>query len=168
MNKIASVCLLVLAVCQAIPGPMKRATGCVRSSDECVGKLVETDHSVTGTVYIRDQNTLVIDDFRYDANGFGVYINVSNKKRNHALAKNRINVPYPTGSQGEPIEIGFENGGGCLVIDLKQLEGTQDVKSLGLNKIKADDITWLSVWCTVFNLDFGHTVGFTDASQRQC
>ena len=50
-------------------------------------------------VYILDQDTLVIDQFSYDGNGFGVYINVATRGRNlKGYAKNRIDVPFPTGS----------------------------------------------------------------------
>ena len=65
-----------------------------------VGDLTKTDHDVGGKVYILDQNTLVIDQFSYDGNGFGVYINVATKGRNlKTYAKNRIDIPYPAGSE---------------------------------------------------------------------
>ena len=47
-----------------------------------MGDLTETDHDVAGKVYILDQDTLVIDEFSFDNNGFGVYINVATKGRN--------------------------------------------------------------------------------------
>ena len=63
-----------------------------------MGKLTDTDHDVAGKVYILDQDTLVIDEFSFDNNGFGVYINVATKGRNKKQwAKNRIDVPYPSG-----------------------------------------------------------------------
>ena len=63
-----------------------------------MGDLTETDHDVAGKVYILDQDTLVIDEFSFDNNGFGVYINVATKGRNKKQwAKNRIDVPYPSG-----------------------------------------------------------------------
>ena len=65
-----------------------------------VGDLTKTDHDVSGKVYILDQNTLVIDEFSYDGNGFGVYINVATRGKNlKAFAKNRIDIPYPSGSE---------------------------------------------------------------------
>ena len=65
-----------------------------------IGDLTETDHDVGGKVYMLDQNTLVIDEFSYDGNGFGVYINVATRGRNvKTFAKNRINIPYPSGSE---------------------------------------------------------------------
>ena len=65
-----------------------------------MGDLTKTDHDVSGKVYILDQNTLVIDEFSYDGNGFGVYINVATKGRNlKGFAKNRIDIPYPSGSE---------------------------------------------------------------------
>merc|ERR1712026_496270 len=109
-----------------------------------VGDLTKTDHDVSGKVYVLDQDTLVIDEFSYDGKGFGVYINVATKGRNlKGYAKNRIDVPYPSGSQGEPIEDKY-TGDGQLIIDLKQVG------------VKARDVKWLSVWCTVFEMSFGH------------
>ena len=196
-----------------------------------IGDLTDTEHDVGGKVYVLDQDTLVIDEFSYDGNGFGVYINVATKGRNlKGYAKNRIDVPYPSGSevscdawyddiidddiidddiiddyiidndiidddiidddiiddyiidddiidddsidddiidddsldddmidddtidddiidddivQGEPIEDKY-TGDGQLVIDLKQVG------------VKARDVKWLSVWCTVFEMSFGH------------
>ena len=65
-----------------------------------IGDLTETDHDVGGKVYMLDQNTLVIDEFSYDGNGFGVYINVATRGRNvKTFAKNRINIPYPSGTE---------------------------------------------------------------------
>jgi len=111
-----------------------------------IGDLTKTDHDVAGKVYILDEDTLVIDEFSYDGNGFGVYINVATKGRNlKGYIKNRIDVPYPAGSEGEPIEEVYE-GDGQLVIDLSQVG------------VKASDVKWLSVWCTVFERSFGHVV----------
>jgi len=111
-----------------------------------VGDLTKTDHDVSGKVYILDQNTLVIDEFSYDGNGFGVYINVATRGKNlKAFAKNRIDIPYPSGSEGQPIEDKYE-GDGQLIIDLTQVG------------VKAHDVKWLSVWCTVFERSFGHVV----------
>ena len=77
---------------------------------EFVGDLIETDHGVGGKVYILDQDTLVIDEFSFNNDGFGVYINVATKGRNKkAWAKNRIDVPYPSGrSHKSPIYVIYD------------------------------------------------------------
>ena len=113
---------------------------------EFVGDLIETDHGVGGKVYILDQDTLVIDEFSFDNDGFGVYINVATKGRNKkAWAKNRIDVPYPSGrshnspvcnlwqpdlfdagTEGEPIEKLYK-GDGQLIIDLKQVQTSRAI-----------------------------------------
>ena len=65
-----------------------------------IGDLTKTEHDVSGKVYILDQDTLVIDQFSYDGNGFGVYINVATKGRNlKGYIKNRIDVPYPADTE---------------------------------------------------------------------
>lgn len=109
-----------------------------------VGDLIDTEHDVGGRVYILDQDTLVIDQFSYDGIGFGVYINVANKGRNlKGYEKNRIGVPFPSGSEDEHIEDKY-TGDGQLVIDIKQVG------------VKARDIKWLSIWCTDYQMSFGH------------
>merc|ERR1712226_108767 len=111
-----------------------------------VGELEEVDHDVAGKVYILDEDTLVIDEFAFDNNGFGVYINVATKGGYLAAwENNRVSVPYPAGTVGEPIEE-FYDGTGQLLIDLTQVN------------VKASDVKWLSVWCTVFQQSFGHVV----------
>ena len=77
---------------------------------EFVGDLIETDHGVGGKVYILDEDTLVIDEFSFDNDGFGVYINVATKGRNKkAWARNRIDVPYPSGrSHKSPIYVIYD------------------------------------------------------------
>ena len=47
--------------------------------------------------------------------------------------------------QGVPIEEKYE-GDGQLLIDLSQVG------------IKAREVKWLSVWCTVFERSFGHVI----------
>ena len=42
-----------------------------------VGDLTDTDHDVAGKVYILDQDTLVVDEFSFDNNGFATPIKVS-------------------------------------------------------------------------------------------
>merc|ERR1740129_2163167 len=83
-----------------------------------VGDLGNTEHDVSGKVYILDENTLVIDQFSYDGNGFGVYINVATRGKNlKAFAKNRIDIAFPSGSEGKPIDEEY-TGDGQLIIDL--------------------------------------------------
>ena len=62
--------------------------------------LISKSNLYSGKVYILDDDTLVIDEFSYDGNGFGVYINVATRGRNlKSYAKNRIDVPYPSGTE---------------------------------------------------------------------
>ena len=70
-----------------------------------VGDLEKTEHDVSGKVYILDDDTLVIDEFSYDGNGFGVYINVATRGRNlKGYIKNRIDVPYPADTEVKYIQ----------------------------------------------------------------
>ena len=113
---------------------------------EFVGDLIETDHGVGGKVYILDQDTIVIDQFSFDNDGFGVYINVATRGRNKkSWTRWRIDVPYPSGTEGEPIEKLYK-GDGQIILDLKQVG------------VKARNVKWLSFYCTVFEQSFGHVV----------
>ena len=65
-----------------------------------MGDLGNTEHDVAGKGYILDDDTLVIDEFSYDGNGFGVYLNVATKGKNlKGYIKNRIDVPYPADTE---------------------------------------------------------------------
>ena len=86
-----------------------------------IGDLIKTDHDVSGKVYKLDEDTLVIDEFSFDDTGFGVYINVATKGDSLGdWEKERIDVPYPSGTEGKPIEQAY-SGDGQLIIDLKQV-----------------------------------------------
>ena len=81
-----------------------------------------------------------------------------------------------SGTEGEPIEKLYK-GDGQLIIDLKQVKTPtwglflshdyqpfpflQTVINLRIYLqvgVKARDVKWLSVWCTVFQQSFGHVV----------
>merc|ERR1712215_11578 len=139
------IVLMTILAPLALSMPQPQGGGSVREVTY-VGELGDTDHDVGGKVYILDQDTLVIDNFSYDNEGFGVFINVATKGNNlKSWERNRIDVPYPSGTQGEPIEKKY-TGNGQLLIDLSQVG------------VKADQVKWLSVWCTVFQQSFGHVV----------
>ena len=108
------------------------------------GYLRDTEHDVGGIVYVLDQDTLIIDKFSYDGIGFGVNINVADKGRNlKGYEKNRVSVPFPSGSGDATIEDKYD-GDGQLVIDISQVG------------MKARDIKWLSIWCRDYQMSFGH------------
>ena len=96
-----------------------------RKLGRLVGKLIDTDHDVSGKVYrgkSLNDDILVIKDFSFDNTGFGVYISVATKGKSLAdWKRNRISVPYPTGSEGEPIEKLYNGKGPPLKINLKQV-----------------------------------------------
>ena len=88
--------VLLAGACVSSPAPQ----GGRQVEVTFVGDLEKTEHDVSGKVYILDEDTLVIDEFSYDGNGFGVYINVATKGRNlRGYIKNRIDVPYPSGTE---------------------------------------------------------------------
>merc|ERR1711922_114043 len=140
-------CVLSMTGLVVLAHPAPQQAGGQRTvKAKFVGDLVETDHGVAGKVYIINENTMAIDKFSYDNDGFGVYTHVATKGRGKkGFVKNKILVPYPSGTQGEPISKKY-SGDGQLIIDLKQVG------------VKASEVKWLSVWCTVFNLSFGHVV----------
>lgn len=141
MNPLSNVSVILLAlICTTNSSPQRNR----KVQATFIGDLIDTDHKVEGEVYIINENTLAIDKFGYDGNGFGVYIHVATEGSNlDDYAANKILVPYPTGSEGQPIEEPYD-GSGQLIIDLKQVG------------VRASDVKWLSVWCTVFELSFGH------------
>ena len=113
------------------------------SAARYVGELRETNHGVSGRVSIRDEDTLLIDAFTYNNRGAAVYVHVSTAGNSiPEYLANKVIVPYPSGTSGEPIERVY--AGEQLVIDLKQVG------------VKAGQVKYLTVWCTIINQSFGY------------
>ena len=111
-----------------------------------VGHLRDTVHDIGGLVFILDQNNLVIDQFSYDGQGFGVNIFIAAHGRNlRGFEKNRVLVPYPARAGNQSIEGNFK-GDGQMVIDVSQVG------------LRTKDIKWLSLWCTEYMISFGHVL----------
>ncbi|CAB4068636.1 unnamed protein product [Lepeophtheirus salmonis] len=105
-----------------------------------VGDFKFAEHNVKGDVYIYNESSIIIDDFIYDGQGPGVYINVATKGNSRSeYMENRIVVDFPI-EDPSPIERRFDHE--RLYIDLPP-------------SVKATDVKWLSIWCEIFGISFG-------------
>lgn len=106
-----------------------------------VGNLSRTQHRVSGNVYALNESLLIIDQFTFDGQGAGVFINIATEgnSRGQWIANRKI-VDYPSSLDARPIERPYL--GERLFIQLPQ-------------DIKASDIKWLTIWCEVFGISFG-------------
>ena len=68
----------------------------IKNEDKLLGEFVDTKYEVSGTVYARDTNTLVIKDFNYDGLGPDAFFYVGTK--GNTPIESGIMVPYPQGN----------------------------------------------------------------------
>lgn len=116
-----------------------------------VGNLQDTQHQVQGTLYAFNQSTLILDNFSFDGDGFGVFFNIALEGRTRGdYRQNRLVIGWPTPFEAVPLERRFDQE--RLFIDLPQ-------------GIRVSDIKWFSVWCEVFGISFGE-VDFPKGNQR--
>ncbi|KAK7602289.1 hypothetical protein V9T40_009730 [Parthenolecanium corni] len=104
-----------------------------------IGNFRAYGYGVAGTVYAVDESTLYIHGFRYNPPSQNAYFWMGNTQR---PSPEGFIVPYPDTYKGsEPPELKFHNGSRII---LKLPDGK-----------KLKDVTWLSVWCPRFTLNFG-------------
>lgn len=105
-----------------------------------VGDLINSLHSVSGTVYAYNTSTLIIDKFSFDGQGAGVYLIAATQGSNrNEYIRNAIDIPYPQGTTTS-IDRAYNNERISITLPLE---------------ISAKDIKWLSVWCRAFAISFG-------------
>ena len=97
-------------------------------------------HGVEGDVKF-EGNSLVVDNFSYDGEAPDAFFYV--------------------GTQGCP------SGLGTLLGELLGAQSRQRVKLDLPDNIRAGDVTWVSVWCRKFAVDFGHAF-LSDRVEENC
>ncbi|XP_064399010.1 mucin-2-like isoform X2 [Halichondria panicea] len=144
--------IVLLALC------LKATNG--QAEDILIGTLPNFQHGVRGQLYLRDTNTLVIQNFFYDGLGPATFLYYFKPGQQRGRDKGII-IPVP---DGDPPEGSFVRRrrytGDQLVITLPQ----------GTN---ACDIGELTIWCRPFNayftaITFNHGTLFEKAEPDEC
>jgi len=115
------------------------ATSCVAFVEGRVGLLNTYSHQTSGDVYIKDEKTIVIKNFKYDGKGPDAFFYVGS--RLPVGAKTGVMVPYPTGGADKDTA-------------LDEFTGDLDVVLTLPGDLKTTDLKWLSVWCRQFKVNF--------------
>lgn len=104
-----------------------------------IGRLSELHHAVSGDVFAVDSRTLFIKGFTYDGEGPAAYFYVGNSR-----------VPSNKGG----FRIRDERGSNGV---LKKYRNKDITLTLPEGKTLRD-VSWFSVWCDEFSVDFGNVV----------
>ncbi|XP_014670377.1 PREDICTED: protein Skeletor, isoforms B/C-like [Priapulus caudatus] len=98
-------------------------------------------HDVAGNVYIMDKKTLFVKGFVYDgqAPGAVMWVGTSGTRP----SGNGVALSISPGAAVEPLE---------------KFDGTRDLTLSLPGNLEAGQLAWLSVWCDLFTVDFGHVL----------
>lgn len=107
-----------------------------------VGTFVDIEHAVSGMVFIKDNKTLVIRDFNYDGTGPSVLFFGGHDK--DLGTGEFISYPYQKNVLFRPDK-------------LKAIR-KRDITLILPKELNAFKMKWLSVWCDLFEISFGHVL----------
>lgn len=112
-----------------------------------IGEFAKTTHGVRGMVWAYNNSLLLVEDFGYDGQGFGVYFQVATEGKNRKqYLKSRKTIGYPVPEDvGTPLDRPYGND--PEKPDWVVLRMPAD--------IRVQDIKWMTVWCDAFGLSFG-------------
>ena len=112
-----------------------------------IGEFERTQHAVRGMVWAYNNSLLLIEDFAYDGQGFGVYLQVATQgETRREWVANRQTIGYPNPDDfGTPLERPY--GLNPDKVDWLAIRMPQ-----GLNVV---DIKWMTIWCDQFGISFG-------------
>jgi len=112
-----------------------------------IGQFVNTQHQIRGMVWAYNNTLLLIEDFAYDGQGFGVYFQAATEGDNILEWLNsRKTIGYPNPEDfGTPLDHPY--GQNPDKVDWIVLRMPSD--------ILVQDIKWLTVWCDQFQISFG-------------
>ncbi|CAB4069122.1 unnamed protein product [Lepeophtheirus salmonis] len=134
--------VLTLILCNIYCVLSKTVSPLEKQSLVRLGRLRCTKHSVGGEIYVKDYNTLVLENFTYDGHAPDAFFYVGTK--NTLPNSHGIRIQYPPGSNeplrkfnGERVEIKLPNG------------------------LSLRDITWFSVWCRAYAVNFGDVLFYS-------
>jgi len=117
----------------------------VASAEKLIGKLKTLAHDVSGTVYAKDANTIVIKDFVYDGSGPDAFFWIG-----------KSGSPKST-DEGTTYILGEEKNFAYRDTSAPVLRKySKETVELTLpENFQMGDLKWFSVWCRQFSVDFG-------------
>ena len=115
-----------------------------------VGEFTNIIHGIKGKVYIIDEQTLLIRGFEYDGQGPDAFFLAGTSGRRPS-AKGTI-LPYPSNGRF------YSYGDKSVPLLENEFKGDEQIELKLPKGMKTTDLKWLSVWCRLFNMDFGNVV----------
>jgi len=111
-----------------------------------VGQINTYQHGVSGTVYAKDQKTLIIKDFKYDGAGPDAFFWVGSSDQPSTVG---TILPYPF--EGKFYD--YEDQSAPILQG--SFDGTKEIELTLPEDTNVSDLKWLSVWCRRFRVNFG-------------
>ena len=117
------------------------------ASEIKVGEFKTKQHGVGGTVYIVDEQTLLIKGFTYDGRGPDAFFWAGTEGAPSHTGGTIL--PYPFNNKF------YEYNDETAPIIQGRFNGNVDIQLKTPQSLNTADIKWLSVWCRAFTVDFG-------------
>lgn len=120
----------------------------VASAEKLIGKLSTLAHGVSGDVYAKDSNTLLIKNFKYDGTGPDAFFWIGKSGKPDQTDESTTMIlttekTYAYRDSAAPVLRAYKGE----TVELPMPEN-----------FKMSDLKWFSVWCRQFAVDFGHVV----------
>ena len=112
-----------------------------------LGALTNTQHAVRGFVWAYNNSLLLVEDFAYDGQGFGVYLQVATEgQTRNEWVRSRKTIGYPDPEdKGTPLSRPY--GTDPDKVDWLAIRMPHDINVV--------DVKWMTVWCEQFSISFG-------------
>jgi len=120
-----------------------------KASEIKIGDFKNLHHGIGGTVYKKDDHSLLIKGFTYDGRGPDAFFWAGTE--GVPSASNGTILPYPFEA------VFYESSDQNAPILQGRFNGNKDIELKTPTNLKTTDIKWLSVWCRLYEKDFGHT-----------
>jgi len=108
-----------------------------------IGSFRETQHGISGDVYVVDNSTLYIADFNYDGNGCSATFYGGEEED---ISKG-VKISYP-----------YQRSIGILGVRKLNAIRQRDITVKLPSKLNANKLVWLSVWCDTQQVSLGYVL----------
>ena len=114
-----------------------------------IGDFVNHHHGIAGTVYAKDEKTLVVKGFTYDGAGPDAFFWAGTQGSPSGVGEI---LPYPF--EGKFYD--YEDRSAPILSG--SFNGDQEITLTLPENLKVTDLKWLSVWCRAFSVNFGDII----------
>jgi len=114
-----------------------------------IGDLSSLQHGVSGEVYAAEDNTIVLENFKYDGAGPDAFFWVGTDGSPKSNNEDKTHILDPSG-----VVFAYRDNSAPK---LGRYDGEKITLKMPAN-MKVGDFKWISVWCRRFSIDFGNLI----------